>query len=689
MDNEKDLPEMEFDLEDILREFSDSPAEAEPPAAEAAEPAPAPEILEEEPAQPQEEAGEPEPSAQEEPEEAVSQDATVRFDPAVLSEEPAEEGEAAAEEAPSLEDTVVAEPVSDDTIQAEGPAFAVEEVFIPAPTVFTPKSRLRELKKKLVAGPEKRYYALSEQGIGKLQAAILVCLALVGICVAMTALFSAGQLPDDRLRLVIFTQVLAMMISGLMGCQLMLDAIGNLFKGKFTIDTLLVVTFAVCLIDGAACLMDLRIPCCAAFCLEMAMALWARYQRLTAEMAQMDTMRKAVRLHGVVRTPNFYEGKSGLLQVEGEVEDFMDTYSKTSAPEKVQSVYAMVALLACVAIAALAGMRHDMSLAIQIFATSLLAAVPATFFVSLTRPMAILETRLHMVGSVICGWHGVKQLSQKAVFPLDDMDLFPQGSTKLNGVKFYSKRDSDEVVAYTTSLIAKAGGSMVPVFQKLLASREGSTYPVENFRNYGGGGIGGEIGGEPVLIGSMEFLQDMGIHIPDGTKVSQAVYAAIDGQLSAVYAISYAKMRSAAAGLVTLNGCRNLTPLILCQDFMVTEEFLQAKFGVKTKRILFPDGILRSELRKLQPDPECPVLALSTREELVGTAYAVTGSRALRTAANLGLAIHLLGGILGILIMLALAYLGSTELLTPTNVLLYQLIWALPGLLITEWTRTV
>ena len=47
------------------------------------------------------------------------------------------------------------------------------------------------------------------------------------------------------------------------------------------------------------------------------------------------------------------------------------------------------------------------------------------------------------------------------------------------------------------------------------------------------------------------------------------------------------------------------------------------------------------------------------------------------------------GGLLGMLIMLVLAYLGSTELLTPTNILLYQLIWAVPGLLVTEWTRTV
>jgi len=29
------------------------------------------------------------------------------------------------------------------------------------------------------------------------------------------------------------------------------------------------------------------------------------------------------------------------------------------------------------------------------------------------------------------------------------------------------------------------------------------------------------------------------------------------------------------------------------------------------------------------------------------------------------------------------------QLLTPVHILLYQLVWMIPGLLITEWTRTV
>ena len=88
-------------------------------------------------------------------------------------------------------------------------------------------------------------------------------------------------------------------------------------------------------------------------------------------------------------------------------------------------------------------------------------------------------------------------------------------------------------------------------------------------------------------------------------------------------------------------------------------------------------------------DPDEPVLALATREELVSTAYAITGARALRQSTKLGVIIHLIGGTLGLIIMLVLGYLGSTQLLTPINILLYQLIWAVPGLLVTEWARIV
>ena len=677
----------EFDLEDILREFGDhsqEKPEETPPAETPEEDHELPEKMPELQIEP-----EASPEAEETPAEAESTDDDTRdFSP--LAEET---GNASAAEDEVPEPTIVMNP---EELSAEAhqsapvePAFEVEEEFIPSPIVFTPRSRLRELKKQLVAGPERRYYELSEMGTGRLQAALLVNILVVLICAGVTALFALDLVPENRLRLVIFSQVLAMLVSALLGCNLMLDSLADLLKGRFTLNTLLTLTFAACLVDSIFCLQELRVPCCAAFSLEMTMALWARLQRHNTEMAQMDTMRKAVRLHGIVRVENYYEGSDGLLRKEGEVSDFMDNYNKVSSPEVVQSVYAVLSLLVCIGIAVFTGILHGLSMGVQILSTSLLVAVPASFFISTSRPMAILEARLHMVGTVLCGWEGVKDLCGKAFFPLSDQDLFPQGSTKLNGVKFYSQRNPDEVVSYTTSLIRIAGGGLVPVFNQLLASRSGNVLPVENFRNYGDGGIGGEIDGEPVLVGTMAFLQDMGVEIPEGTMINQAVYAAVDGELCAVYAISYAKMRSAAAGLVTLCGYRKLKPLKLCGDFMLTEDFLRSKFNVKTNRIVFADRDTSQKLANHPIDPDEPVLALATREELVSTAYAITGARALRQSTKLGVIIHLIGGTLGLIIMLVLGYLGSTQLLTPINILLYQLIWAVPGLLVTEWARIV
>ena len=707
MDNNKET--QEFDLDDILNEFHELPQE-EVPEVEPDEELDAllnmpeltitPVVVKEPELSSQ--LSEPEETADALPEADLSGD-TVMFTPVSEPQVPEEESDGAVsaddtiplelpldvpgEEAAVAEVEAPAEPEAAPAV-AE-PAFEVEEEFIPSPIVFTPRSRLKELKKQLIAGPEKRYYELSEIGTGRLQLALLLNIIVVLACVAVTTLFVLDLVPENRLRLVIFSQVLAMLVSALLGSHLRIDSVGDRLKVRFTIHTLLTLTFAACLVDGVFCLMELRVPCCAAFSLEMTMALWARLQRRNTEIAQLDTMRKAVRLHGIIKAEHYFEGKDGLLRTEGEVSDFMDTYEKPSSPEIVQSIYALLSLLACVGIAVFTGYLHGLSVGVQILSTSLLVAVPASFFVSTTRPMAILETRLHMVGTVLCGWEGVKDLCGKAVFPLKDTDLFPQGSTKLNGVKFYGDRNPDDVVSYTASLIHVSGGGLVPVFNQLLKSRNCAVYSVANFRNYGEGGIGGEVHGEPVLVGTLNFLQDMGVEIPEGTMINQAVYAAIDGQLAAVYAISYAKMRSAAAGLVTLCGYRKLTLLKMPGDFMLTENFLRSKFNVKTSRIQFPSQEVCAQLNSFQPDPNEPVLALTTREELVSSAYAVTGARALRQSTKLGVIIHMVGGVLGLIIMLVLGYLGSTELLTPTNVLLYQLVWAIPGLLLTEWTRVV
>lgn len=677
--DEQEKQESEFSLEDILKEFGGEPTEETPVVADETE---------------QEDVaiwtGEP---SQMPSQPAFPQD-TVRLDDITQAvrkrEESAQPEETEQPESPSESPEQIPTEPEEPFSQNWEPEYEqpIGEYVPPQPIIFRPKSRLQELKRKLVAGPEKRYYELSETGLGKLQAAIFANLLVALLSGGTTLLYAAGVIGTGRARFVIFVQFLSLLLSALFGSYQLISGFTDMIKKRFSLDSLLLFSLLACLADGIVCLIQVRIPCTAAFSLNMTMSLWAAYERRNTEMGQMDTMRKATQLDSVAAAPDYLEGRPGFLRGIGQVEDFMDTYQQIPTPEKTLSVYALVALLVSAAIGIAAGILYSVSMGLQVFTASILVAVPASSYVSHSRPMALLERRLHRHGSVICGWQGVKGLSVSAAAPLDDHDLFPVGSAKLNGLKFYGQRSPDEVVAYAAALIQAGGGGLSPIFCQLLESRSGRHYDAENLQFYTGG-IGAEVNEEAVLAGTLNFMQDMGVEMPEGTRVNQAVYVAIDGVLSGVFAMSYAKTKATAMGLTTLCAYRNLTPVLTGEDFMLTESFLRGKFGVNTRKILFADPQTRQTLREKTPPEDAPALALTTRDSLTSTAYAITGARALRSAFRAGTAVHMAAGILGLVMMLVLGILGAEYLLTPANVLLYELIWTVPGLLITEWTRSV
>lgn len=609
---------------------------------------------------------------------------TVRFEPVTHTEAP---GKTETEAAPK-EKKGKTEPFSEKwEPEYEEP---MGEYVPPQPIIFHPRSKLRELKRKLVAGPEKRYYELTELGLGKLQALIFLSLLVVILSGGATVVYTLGMVQPDRLRLMVFIQFFSVLMAALLGCYQMIEGVIDLFRGRFSLNTILMFTFIACCVDGAFCLQEQRVPCCTAFSLQVAMALWSAYHRRSTEMGQMDTLRKASFLHGIVKEPDYYEGCHGLLRTEGNLDDFMQNYDSPSNPEKVLSWYAALALVASIAIGVTAGVIYNsVGFGAQVVSAALLAAVPASAFISQSRPMAILEKRLHSLGTVLCGWQGIKALSRRAVFPVGHEDLFPTGSCKLNGVKFYGDRDTDQVIAYAAALIEGFGGTLAPLFQHLLEGRNGRHYDAQNLRSYGGGGIGGEVEGEPVLVGVLSFMKTMGVEVPEGTRVNQAVYVAIDGELCGLVAVTYSKIRGSAAGISTLCGYRGLQPVLTTGDFMLTESFIRSRFSVNSRRIAFPEWAVRRQMSRHEPDKDGVCLALMTKNGLAPAAFAVTGARSVHTASVLGVIVHMIGGIVGLGMMLALALLGAHELLTPANLLLYQLAWMLPALLVTEWTRSV
>lgn len=556
------------------------------------------------------------------------------------------------------------------------------------PLIYHPQNRFQELKKKLVAGPERLYYKLAEKGTGRLQALLFLSMLIALICVGSTVLYQINYVNDDRMKLLIFGQLLCMFLSALLGSYQLIEGLADLVRGRFSLNTLLIFSFILCCADGVMCLQQIRVPCCAAFTLQVVFSLFDTLHRRRTLLSQMDILRKATDLTSIRQATEMLDGKKVMIRDEGQVEDFMDTYHLPSLPEKIRSWYAIGALVAALGVGIIGMLLQDLSTGLHIAAVTLLAAVPASFFICLSRPADVLQKRFHKLGTLLCGWKGICTTKGKLAFSVNHQDLFPTGTVKMNGVKFFGNRDPDEVVAYGTALILADSNGLAPVFEQVLESRNCHHLTAQNVQLYNGG-IGGDVRGEPVLVGTLAFLKEMGVEIPEGLRVSQAVCVAVDGILSGLFAISYEKNRRCASGLGTLCAYNDLTAVITDGDFLLTPGFLHTKFGINPKRIVFADAQLRSALAALEPDREGPAAVLCTENDLASLAYGLTGARALRKSSMLGLIVHMVGGVLGVGIMLTLTLLGATYLLTPMNVILYQLIWSIPGILLTEWPRLI
>ncbi len=685
--------DLSFDLEDIMREFGNAPvAILDPEPIPEPEPEPEPEPVIE---------PEPEPEIAE-PEDALSGD-TIRLDKiqqavsaaeatdlsktAEFSPIPAEPEELEEEYLPSPTTEPDVEPFSDEWEPEYDEPMGVYPT--PEPIPFRRKSRARELREKLVSGPERIYYSLTELGLGKLQLSMILCFAIFLFSAGVSLMYSWGMIGPDRMKFLVFAEFMGLLGAGLLGCYRLMDGMADLFHLNFTMNSLLVITFAVCCVDGVLCLQSPRLPVGAAFSLEMTMAIWSTYHRRNTLMGQMDTLRRASTLDSIALVPDFYNSQPGFRVGRGEVEHFMDRFEAPLGPERVLNWYALTAMVLSIGVGILGAVRHGFAEGVQLCAASMLVSVPATAFLTITRPVAILEKRLHSLGVVLCGWQGIQAACGQALYPLEDTDLFPMGAAKLGGVKFIGNRGPDEIVSYATALIRANGGALVTPFSNLMVSRGGWQCHAENLRHHTGG-ISGTIEDEQVLVGNQACLQEMGIAIPENTRIENAVYCAIAGELCAVFAVAYGRAKSTVAGLQTLSDCKGLSPVILSEDMIITENLLQSRFRIRTRNMLFPQREERLELSKIEPDEADTVVALTIREGLAPKAFAITGARMLRTALRSGVVVHMLGGILGLLMMTALAWVGcSDSVLSPANILLYQMLWMVPGLLITEWTRTL
>lgn len=311
----------------------------------------------------------------------------------------------------------------------------------------------------------------------------------------------------------------------------------------------------------------------------------------------------------------------------------------------------------------------------------LVACAPLSGLMAFAHPYARLGRRLDRSGAVIAGWEGAESMSGKANIVLTDVDLFPEGTVSQRSVAQGDGVPLEKITACVASILYAAGSGLYHLFDNELRRQGGSYRRVDDLQFYEVGGFSADIRGEQVLVGSYAFLNVMGISVPEGQRVRNAVYCAINKRLSGIFFLDYSMHRNdnhAVRDLVH----SGIDPVLATRDFNVIPTMLLSLFDLPTERMEYP----RLDRRRALSDPEHPhnpVLgAVVIRDNLSAYADAVIGGRRLTRIVKINAVIAVLASLVGLGLGIFLTWTAAFTSLTPLSMLLFLLIWAVPNVAI-------
>ena len=240
-----------------------------------------------------------------------------------------------------------------------------------------------------------------------------------------------------------------------------------------------------------------------------------------------------------------------------------------------------------------------------------------------------------------------------------------------------------QVIGYATAVVQAAGSGLLPLFEESMKNENGIRYTADSFRQYEGGGLGAEIRGDVVLLGSLPFMRLMGVYVPEGIRVQSAVYISVNKELVGIFALNYAPANGTKLGLGSVLRSKGLTPILATRDFMITPALVKKRYKIPADRVEFPVVAERIQLSAPEAGKAGQQGALMAKGSFLSFASAVAGGRILRRTVHAAVGVSLLSGILGMVLLCLLTYLGSTIAASAVNLLIYQLLWQIPVLLIT------
>ena len=482
---------------------------------------------------------------------------------------------------------------------------------------------------------------------------------------------------------VLLTGIMAVLLLLVMALAIdvLIDGVSDLFRGVPGCETLA----AISSIAAVACAIVLivngdgsfGIPMCIVPAFSLCYAMRGKRLYRTAMANSLSAASSKAVKYGIIRDSGTIEDRSVLKKVTGKTGGFYRQITQADICERIYGVAApllMIAALIFAAVTAIGGRGFSGFL----YALSALLAVSASFtaFTAFPLPFETVARKTKNTGGVVAGWGGASEIHDADGAIITDDDVFPIGTVSLQSYRVMEGVAENKAIAYASSLVVASGSGLSKVFSEFMRGMGLALTRVEDFACYEGG-IGAVVRGEQVLVGTAGFMNLMSVRIPGGVNIKNTLFAAIGGELAALFAVNYTPANSVQNALIAL--IRTRSPMIFAvKDFNVTPAMLRQKFKVSVSDIEY---IPSKDCYRLSDDSDADhydAAAVIFREGLGPFADLIRRGRQLHTLTLLASVVSVTGAYIGMLIVFALCWLGAYISASAINVLFYMMAIHLP-----------
>ncbi len=435
-------------------------------------------------------------------------------------------------------------------------------------------------------------------------------------------------------------------------------------------EALIAILCADGVIEAIASIIMGELPFCTLVSLELLCALWARQRKMDALQNVTYVLEHSPELSGIKRLEKAWSGSSAAARDSANREQFEAMLETDSLQECAMRVYAPISLGLSVGLAGIGAILGHVNF-LRLWTALLLTAVPLSATLCYALPYSLLTKRLSRKKAVLCGWYGAKVLRGCEALFLRDAELFPRGCMKLSGVKTFDDYKSTQIVRYAAAILQAVRCDAA----SLLMEEDRILPKLQNLRCFDEDGYSAEINGNTVLLGTLDFMKKMGVHLVYGARVQQAWYLSINGELAGLIALHYEALPEVRQALLALSRGDAPTPVLTGSDVLVSPALLRDQFDLPLTHLVCPPLRERMACGKQMAKADDLQGALIAKPGLAVMSAVCMGARALVAAVRAMVVLSILSGTIGLLIVFLLGLSGS-QVVSCMQMLAFMSIWA-------------